>query len=161
MGACIFKVDRSMPVSHAAILRGAADLAHTFLRTKTYVTIDKRGPFTFTDLSPEQIAVRLADHADTLLRTQKYVDVRPWRPNNPWSKAIATTFSHIPNVVFINTRKSFATPNYVGTLVHEFCHIAGFGHGEGRFSNYNQGSEPKLSSVPIWMAGAATRWAKP
>jgi hypothetical protein len=85
--------------------------------------------------------------------------VLAWKPINPWTSAIATTFKNKPGKIFINVRNipQRSVEDYVATLVHECCHLPPISYGHG--SNSNQGSPEKLNSVPIWLASKAKEWA--
>ncbi len=77
------------------------------------------------------------------------IDILPYKPKWPWSKAIG--YSDGKNI-YVNMRKidALTVADYVGNLVHEFCHVAGFSHGD----NYKKGKE---NSVPYWCGELAKR----
>jgi hypothetical protein len=87
--------------------------------------------FTHTDKTPAQVAESL--------RNPKPVVLSTYRTKNPFSSAIATTFSGDPTTVYFNTRKNpRPMPEMVNTSCHEgLGHIQGFGHGD----NYPSGKE--------------------
>lgn len=132
----------------------AKDLAEKFFETELHVILGK-DKFTHTDQTPEQVFNHIAsNHKDMI------IEVLPWRPFNPWTAAIATTFKNKPGKVFINVRKinQRSVADYVATLIHEAAHSSPLNYGHG--SNFNQGSAEKLNSVPIWLASKAEEWAR-
>lgn len=91
--------------------------------------------FTFTDKTSKQVADSLRNPRPVVLST--------YRTKNPWSAAIATTFSGDPTAVYFNTRKNpRPMPELVNTSCHEgLGHIQGYGHG-------NNSPVGKEDSVP-------------
>lgn len=148
----IFHVSGSLPL-HVHV---AATKAEHFLQTQLGVILGESS-FTHTDHTPEQVFNHIASNVhmfdqnkpDEIITPR--VLVEPWKPMNPWSSAIATTFKNKPGVVFMNVRKVHLRAEFevVNTLVHEFCHTpCGYGHG----SNSPKG---KQRSVPYWLGGRA------
>jgi hypothetical protein len=88
-----------------------------------------------------------------LVETDIVIEIRPWKPRNPWSAAIATTFAGDKNI-YINMRKinSFTGKDYAATLSHECSHLAGFHHRSKRTGwrkvNDNVYTDYKAYSVP-------------
>ena len=78
-----------------------------------------------------------------------------WKPFNPWTSAIATTFKNKPGKIFINLRKiqQRSVEDYVNTITHEVTHILGYSHG----SNSPKGKE---NSVPYWLGNKAEEWVR-
>jgi hypothetical protein len=114
--------------------------------------------FTFTEMTPPQIVKQLDSFIITRKNFGPLVYVEPLTPR--FFDFNATTYKDKPNQIFVNAKKKLDKYTLTGTLVHEICHLAGFNHGTGRLTNYFQGREPKLSSVPIAMAADAVAWAK-
>jgi hypothetical protein len=129
----------------------AAELAIDFFEGHLGYILDK-DKFTFTADTPVQVFNKLASMQHSL-----EVDVLAWKPLNPWTSAIATTFKNKPGKIFINVSKipQRSVEDYVATICHEASHLMGYNHG----SNSNQGSIEKLNSVPIWLASKAKEWA--
>lgn len=131
-------------------IHDAAELASRFFAVGLLPIKDKE-QYTFTNLTPEGVFNLIASS-----HMNFQVQVVPWKPRWRFTSAIATTFTSIPNVVHINVYKvkSRSKEDYVATLCHEALHVMGFGHG----SNSGQHKEPKLSSVPIYVAKLAKEW---
>lgn len=131
----------------------AANLAIEFFEGHLGCILDKDN-FTFTTDTPVQVFNKIAS-----LQHSLEVDVLAWKPLNPWTSAIATTFKNKPGKIFINVRKipQRSVEDYVATICHECCHLPPISYGHG--SNSNQGSIEKLNSVPIWLASKAKEWA--
>lgn len=145
----IFRISTKFNNHEKAFLGRSRDDAEDFLKHKLSVILGQSS-FTFTDDTPERVFNHLASEVTNYKNGRVPTLVEPWKPLNPWTSAIATTFKDKPGVIFINVRKinQRSAREYAATMVHEFCHLAGYGHG----SNYNQGSVEKLQSVPIWLA---------
>jgi hypothetical protein len=132
-------------------LHEASEFASRFFYSSFGLVAKPSKPYTFTVKSPEQVAMDIKNR-----HTAFEVRVVAWRPFNPWTSAIATTYTSDPTTIHINVRKIAGrdTSDYVATLVHEALHLMGYGHGDNR----NQHREPKLSSVPIAVAQMAKEW---
>jgi len=75
--------------------------------------------------------------------------IRLYATKNPFSKAIATTYSTDKYFIYLNTRRNPRDmPSMVNTVIHECSHIAGFSHG----SNSPVGKE---NTVPYWIGKEA------
>jgi hypothetical protein len=86
------------------------------------------------------------DVVNQLLSGPKQVNVFLYRPLNPWSSARAKFQNgaiHL-NVHYVN-KKTTTIQKLIGSLVHEYCHAAGFGHG----NNYRTKNKERYS-VPFW-----------
>ena len=145
----IFRISTTFNSFESYRLDRSRDDAEYFLKNKLSVILGQSS-FTFTDDTPERVFNHLASEVTTYQNGRLPILVEPWKPLNPWTSAIATTFKNKPGVIFINVRKinQRSTREYAATFCHEFCHLASYQHG----SNYNQGSAEKLQSVPIWLA---------
>jgi UDP-glucose 6-dehydrogenase len=78
--------------------------------------------FTFTDKTSKEVADSLRNLKEIMLST--------YRPKNPFSKAIATTFAGDPFVYF-STRKNPREMKYMlNTSFHEALHLVEFSHGD-------------------------------
>lgn len=130
----------------------AGEMASRFLMNGESLIAAHKKQFTYVGtMSNKDVA------ADIMRRCRHLsVTVLPWKPFNPFTSAIATTYKDRPGLIYINIRKlsSRNVSDYVATLVHETLHVIGYGHG----SNSGQGKEPKLSSVPIAVASIAKEW---
>ena len=82
------------------------------------------------------------------------IDVVTYKSRNPWSKANGYTKKRKPFKIHVNTRKinKRSVDSWVGFLIHETCHLAGYSHG----SNSPKGKE---SSVPYKVGSIAKRMA--
>lgn len=148
----IFLVSDKLPDSvHLAAL-----YAESFLNFQLGVILEMN-KFDFTTHTPEQVFNHIASNVHAFDQNQPErivtprIIVAPWKPMNPWSRAIATTFKSEPGVIYMNARivNSRTVNEIKNTLVHEFCHTpCGYGHG----SNSPKG---KQNSVPYWLGGKA------
>lgn len=82
------------------------------------------------------------------------IDVVTYKSRNPWSKANGYTKKRKPFKIYVNTRKinKRSVNAWVGFLIHETCHLAGYSHG----SNSPKGKE---NSVPYKVGSIAKRMA--
>lgn len=126
-------------------------LAEQFFETELHVILSQ-SKFTYTDKTPEQVFNHIASNHHEMNAT-----VRPWKPFNRWTSAIATTFKNKPGEIYINVRKinQRSVADYVATLVHEALHLAPLGYGHG--SNSPSGKE---NSVNYWVDKKAEEWAR-
>jgi len=128
--------------------------ADNFLVNQAARTVMARADkFTFTELSLEEISTRIVLLNQKLLEGElPIIKLVPWRPFNVFTSATAYTTPSKPHTIFINTRKlrGRSVKDWARTLVHEWVHVyfPDAGHG----SNSGQNKEPKLSSLPIWLA---------
>lgn len=127
----------------------ARQLAVDFFETELHVILSQ-SKFTHTDKTPEQVFNHIASH-----HYEMFATIKPWKPFNPWTSAIATTFKNKPGEIYINVRKinQRSVADYVNTLVHETGHILGYSHG----SNSPKG---KGDSLPYWLGQKAEEWAR-
>jgi hypothetical protein len=116
-----------------------------------YQNIKVKKDFTFTKDEGTKVAEVLKAEANQAFQTDD-IEVRPYRTKWPWSSVIG--YSDGENV-YINMRKinSLSISDYVGNLVHEFCHHAGYGHGD---NNISRNTERKLKSVPYYCGELAS-----
>lgn len=78
--------------------------------------------------------------------------ISTYRTKSPWSKAIATTYGS-PKVVYFNTRKNPRdVPSMVNTIIHEWTHVVGYGHGDNS-------SKGKGRSVPYQVGSIAEKYS--
>lgn len=149
----IFQVSPYLPED----VRIAANAADRFLsRNLGPIVFSKKGAFTYTKMSHEEIFRSLQNEYDLRKSFDKKILLMPIVPKNARTKMIATTFKDHPDHVFFNVNKvkyTLLRSKFI-TIIHEFCHLAGFGHG----NNYLQHSTRKRNSVPIWVAHAAADW---
>jgi len=145
----IFRISNNFNTLDGYKITLAVNTAEMFLQHKLSVILGQSS-FTFTDDTPERVFNHLASEFTAYQNGRAPILVEPWKPFNPWTSAVATTFKNKPGVIFINVRKinQRSAIDYARTLVHEWAHVSGYGHG----SNSNQGSTEKLKSVPIWLA---------
>jgi uncharacterized protein (DUF885 family) len=126
-------------------------LAEQFFETELHVILSQ-SKFTHTDKTPEQVFNHIASNHQEMTAT-----IKPWKPFNPWTSAIATTYKRKPGEIYINVKKinQRSVAEYVATLVHEALHLAplSFGHG----SNSPKGKE---NSVNYWVDAKAEEWAR-
>lgn len=132
-----------------AKLLDAKTLAEQFFETELHVILNQ-SKFTYTDKTPEQVFNHIASNHQHMTAT-----IKPWKPLNPWTSAIATTFKNKPGEIYINVRKinQRSIAQYVATLSHEATHILGYSHG----SNSPKGKE---DSLPYWLDAKAEAWAR-
>lgn len=146
----MYAVSKEFSPENLLKINAAAKLADQFFETELHVILGRRAEFTHTKDTVVQVFNHIAsNHKDMI------IEVLPWKPFNPWTAAIATTFKNKPGKVFINVRKinQRSIAEYVNTLVHESCHLLGYGHG----SNSPKGKE---NSVPYWLGVQSEEWAK-
>lgn len=78
--------------------------------------------FTHTAKTPKEVALAIKNFRPVVVSTYK--------TKNPWSAAIATTYSSDKTTVYFNTRKNpRPLPAMVNTAFHEGLHLNGFSHG--------------------------------
>lgn len=131
----------------------AVTMAEDFLINKAFLEVTKRSHFSFTELTTSQISERLKRLPQEIKEgMHSKIEVVSWWPWNRWTSATAYTTWKEPNKIFVNMRmlKSRTDLDWAQTLVHEFVHVyfPDAGHGNNR----NQHTEPKLSSLPVWLA---------
>jgi len=126
-------------------------LAEKFFDTMLHVILDQ-SRFTYTTHTPEQVFNHIASNHENMSAT-----IRPWKPFNPWTSAIATTFKNKPGEIYINVRKinQRTVAQYVASLTHEILHLAPLSYGHG--SNSPKGKE---LSVPYFLGNKAGEWAR-
>ena len=129
----------------------AASLAQEFFDTQLHLILGVPR-FTYTDLTPEQVFNKIASNLDLI-----DVKILPWRPLNPWTAAIATTFKSKPGEIYINVRKvkQRSVADYVGSTIHECLHLPPFNFSHG--SNSPKGKE---NSVNFRVGALAGEWAR-
>lgn len=142
--------DFSYDTSSGCKIIQAMRLAEQFFETELHIILGRRDEFTHTEDSVMQVFNHLASN-----HKNRIIIAKLWKPRNPWTSAVATTFKNKPGEVYINVRKinQRSIQDYVNTLVHESCHVLGYGHG----SNSPKGKE---NSVPYWLGAQAEEWAK-
>lgn len=147
----IFRVSLSFDNALVDKILKAEELATKFFETELHVILSQ-SKFTYTDKTPEQVFNHIASNHQNMDAT-----IKPWKPFNPWTSAIATTFKNKPGEIYINVRKisQRSVAEYVASLVHEALHLPplSFGHG----SNSPKGKE---SSVNYWLDARAEEWAR-
>jgi hypothetical protein len=90
--------------------------------------------YTYTTKTPQEVRKSL--------ESMKPVIISTYRTKNPWSKAIATTYSSDKTTVYFNTRKNpRPMTEMVNTSIHEGLHLNGFSHG----SNSPVGKEDSVN----------------
>jgi hypothetical protein len=79
---------------------------------------------------------------NNVFRSDVELEIKLYRPKNPFSAAIGYTAGG--NAIYINERKlhTLTYLDYAGNIAHEFCHFAGYAHGD----NYINAAKKK--SVP-------------
>ena len=94
--------------------------------------------YTYTDKTSKEVSASLRNSIPTVFTT--------YRSKNPFSRAIATTFTG-DDVIYFNTRKNpRSVPEMINTLIHENLHLNGWSHGDnspigkGDSVNYRVGS---------------------
>lgn len=128
-------------------LKKASDLANDFLWN--HLSVIKKEPyFSHTKLTSKQVYDQIKAH----LEKGQAIEVRLYKPFWWRSKAIAYTKGK--NVIFINQYKlnERSATEYANTLVHEYLHIVGFGHG-------NNNPKGKEQSVPYRVGQLAEDYA--
>lgn len=82
----------------------------------------------------------------------KSVPVFTYKPFNPFTKSMGYSDG---KAIFINIRKldSFSHQDLVGLLLHEYCHMVGFSHG----NNYKTADKVKYS-VPYFVSENVGEW---
>jgi hypothetical protein len=139
----------------------AADKAQKFFETVTVEDLKGLEPFTFASRVDGEVAELVHyyikgafSHASGTNHLAPW-EVLPWKPFNPWTSAIGTTFSSKPGI-YLNVRKiaQRQVADYVNTLVHEAMHKLGFGHGS------NKVTREKLRSVPYAVGALAEQWVR-
>ena len=136
----------------------ACELAHKFLEEELHsVVLSRKSDFTFTKHSPKDVYRQINALFESYKSFGEDVPLHPIAPKNKKSSMNATTFRNKPGEIFFNVYRVNLSEVWekVATLVHEFCHLAGFGHGNNHF----QWSEKKQNSAPIWIANKAKAWA--
>jgi len=94
-----------------------------------------------------------AEVARTLSQAYKHRDIKvvTYRPRNPWSRANAYFTDSRPNHLNLNSRKNRTEVQWALTIIHEFTHAAGFGHGDnsrsGKGNTVPYGVEPLALEV--------------
>lgn len=116
-----------------------------------YQNIVVKKDFTFTKDEGPKVSQTLRLEAKQAFEVDD-IEVRPYRTRWPWSSVIG--YSDGENI-YINMRKinDLDIADYVGNLVHEFCHHAGYGHGD---NNINKDTDRKLKSVPYYCGKLAS-----
>jgi hypothetical protein len=111
-----------------------------------YNTINQKSDWSYTKDQGAKVARVLREESQQAFHHDD-VEIRPYRTRLPWSSVIG--YSDGENI-YINMRKidSLDVSDYVGNLVHEFCHHAGYGHGD----NSPKG---KQNSVPYYCGDLA------
>ena len=79
--------------------------------------------------------------------------IRSYKPTNPFSKVLATTYKSNRVDLYLNMRKKRSVHEWSGTACHELSHLVGYSHGD----NSNVGKE---NTVPYWVGSLATKIAK-
>ena len=91
--------------------------------------------------------------SETILRGPVDVNVFTYRPWNRWTRAIAMTNGD--GAIHFNIYKiqKMNTLDMVGSLLHEYSHLAGFSH-SGNYKN----KDKCLYSVPYWLSENVARF---
>jgi hypothetical protein len=135
-------------------LHRAASLAESILNNPEFhAEIVKESHFSYTDHTPFKVLHKIRVEIEAKNgRRNELVSVDTYRPAWPWSAAIAKT---VKGRISLNERKipSMSELEYVGTLVHEFMHVIGYGHG-------NNSPKGKEQSVPYRVGKLAYLFAK-
>lgn len=144
----MFYVQTDDPKIKAAALR-----AEYFLEQVWIGNVKLPEYFTHTSDTPEQVRWKIGVppvEAGTLYKPQS-VSVRTYRTWNPWSNVLGYTSR---GVIYVNTRFSSRADisAIAGNLVHELCHVRGYGHKGNRPTAYN------LKSVPYVLGYACRDW---
>lgn len=113
------------------------------LESQFYLSINRKSDWSYTKDEPAKIARVLWEEA----RQAVDIEIIPYKTRWPFSKVIGYSDG---TALYINMRKinTLRTVDYVGNLVHEFCHHAGYQHG-------NNSPTGKQNSVPYWCGSLA------
>ena len=129
------------------------EINHAIKQVEKLLTVDSsmikelqsKNDWKFNSGSAGEVIVKLLEEREPI----KIYTYRPW---NPFTKAIGYydgTAIHIN----INKLDSFDFKELVGLLAHEYCHAAGFKHG-----NNFKTKEKCLYSVPYFLSENIDRW---
>lgn len=123
------------------VLSIAAHFADDMLRpgSKLLQEVGKKNDWKYgTEMSGTQVAARLCQVPLEPIQIVLYKSI------NPWSSARASWDGEVIsiNIRYLN-QKTTTVEKLVGSIVHEFCHAAGFGHGSNR-----RNKDKELHSVP-------------
>lgn len=145
-----FKIDIAIRFV-TTLLTDEGDIAYKSF----FSLVEGKSDFTFTKDDGYKIAKVLKEEASQALQTDD-IEIRPYSSKWPWSSVIG--YSDGENI-YINMRKinSLSVSDYVGNLVHEFCHHAGYGHGG---DNISKDTNKKLGSVPYYCGNVASIYHK-
>ena len=101
--------------------------------------------FDFSDDNGSQVLEKLMSNSKT---------ITTYRTKNPFSKAIATTYSTDKENMYLNTRKNPREYKFmINTVVHEFLHLVGYSHND----NNPIGKE---NSVNYYVGSLAEKYSK-
>ena len=109
--------------------------------------------FTLTNATPAEVA-------EVLRNCDSALEVRLYKPANPFSRAYGKELPSFPDLVFLNTRKlNRSTPSIVGTIVHEAVHAAD-AVSDVDFSHGDNSPRGKQNTAPYWIGNLAVAMAK-
>ena len=96
--------------------------------------------FDYSDLNGVQVYAAYSNGSKCGLRTYK--------TKNPWSSAIATTYSDDREFFYLNSRKNPRKyDSMVNTSIHECGHLKGFSHGDNRSAGKENSVNYKVGSI--------------